>query len=89
MQREFDPIDRNPEFPQRLLSFGFTSSNAGIANSIAEFIQQQRPRAPICPGADTPNFALYAQRACCLTNAMIFSTMRFASADSGCVRTRS
>ncbi len=42
MQRELDPIIRNPEYQQRLLSFGFTSSNAGTPESIAEFIRGER-----------------------------------------------
>jgi len=42
MQRELDPIVRNPEYQQRLLSFGFTSSNAGTPESIAEFIRGER-----------------------------------------------
>ncbi len=42
MQRELDPIVRNPEYQQRLLSFGFTSSDAGTPDSIAEFIRSER-----------------------------------------------
>jgi len=42
MQRELDPIIRNPEYQQRLLSFGFTSSNAGTPESIAESIRAER-----------------------------------------------
>ena len=42
MLRELDPIVRSPEYQQRLLSFGFTSSNAGTPESIAEFIRGER-----------------------------------------------
>ena len=42
MQQELDPIVRNPDYQHRLLSFGFTSSDAGTPASIAEFIRGER-----------------------------------------------
>jgi len=42
MHRELDIVVRTPDYQQRLLSFGFTSSNAGTPESIAEFIRGER-----------------------------------------------
>jgi tripartite-type tricarboxylate transporter receptor subunit TctC len=42
MRREMDPIIRSSEYQQRLLTFGFTSSDAGTPESIAEFIRGER-----------------------------------------------
>ena len=42
MHRELDIVVRNTDYQQRLLSFGFTSSNAGTSESIAEFIRGER-----------------------------------------------
>ena len=42
MLQELDPIVRNPDYQQRLLGFGFTSSDAGTPAGIAEFIQRER-----------------------------------------------
>jgi tripartite-type tricarboxylate transporter receptor subunit TctC len=42
VNRELDPIVRDPDYGRRLLAFGFTSSDAGTAQSIAEVIRAER-----------------------------------------------
>jgi tripartite-type tricarboxylate transporter receptor subunit TctC len=42
LNREMDPIIRDAEYQERLRTFGFTASNAGTPESIAEFIREER-----------------------------------------------
>jgi len=42
MNREVDAVVKEPEYVKRLASFGFVVTDAGTAQSIAEFIRTER-----------------------------------------------
>jgi len=42
VNRELDAYEREPEYQNRLASFGIATSGAGTAQSIAEFIRSER-----------------------------------------------